>query len=297
MNHIKLPQFKSQITILLKFIFILFFMIPYSSPLIAGMVKANVKVIIDKLPIDKQEKMKNFHTVVKDYIENADWLEDDDKMPIEITLQLFLTDLPSNIEDRYRCEFLISSSDVQYFDKRVRFPYQPGETLVFSEQAIEPHTGVIDFYVNMVLGSELDKYSGFGGDFYYKRAQSIAALGKFVRTEFIIGWTERDELIKRVFKEPFITFRKMKDYYFYGLYVREENLQEARKNIKIALDMIETVIDAKSDMEEPGQFLTAHYLEIIEIFKDVENKNDIFKKLIKLDPDHKELYKEYTSDS
>ena len=267
------------------------------SPLFSGQVKANVHVIIDKLPLDKQEKMKDFDDIVKKYIENAQWLEDDDNMPIEVTIQLFLTDMPSNVEDRYRCEFLISSSDVQYFDKRVRFPFQRGESLVFSEQSIEPHTGVIDFYVNMVLASELDKQRSFGGDFYYKRAQSIAALGKFVRTEFILGWTEREELVKRVFQEPFITFREMKDYYFYGLYVLKEDLAEARKNIKIALDKIETVLEAKSDLEEPGQFLTAHYLEIINIFKDAKNKNEIFKKLIKIDPEHKKLYEEHISDS
>ncbi len=263
----------------------------------AQAVKANVNVIIDKLPIEKQEKMRNFHRVVKDYIENANWFLDDDAVPIEVTLQMFLTDIPSNIEDRYLCELLVSSADVQYFDKRFRFPFQPGTQLVYSEQAIDPLTGVIDFYLNLVLGNELDKYSGFGGDVYYKRAQSIAALGKFVRTEFVRGWPEREQLIKRVFEEPFITFRKMKDFYFYGLYVREKNLADARKNVKIALDMLETVIEKKGDLDEPRQFLNAHYLEFIDLFKDYENKKEIFKKLIKLDSAHRELYEAHVGES
>jgi hypothetical protein len=267
------------------------------SPAAAQAVKAKVNVIIDKLPIEKQEKMRNFHRVVKEYIENANWFLDDDAAPIEVTLQMFLTDIPSNIEDRYLCELLVSSADVQYFDKRFRFPFQPGTQLVYSEQAIDPLTGVIDFYLNMILGNELDKYSGFGGDVYYKRAQSIAALGKFVRTEFVRGWPEREQLIKRVFEEPFITFRKMKDFYFYGLYVREKNLADARKNVKIALDMLETVIEKKGDLEEPRQFLNAHYLEFIDLFKDYENKKEIFKKLIKLDSAHKELYEAYVGES
>lgn len=265
--------------------------------LLAGSVKANVTVIIDKLPIDEQEKMKKFHVVLKEYIENANWFEGEEAVPVEVTLQLFLTDIPTSIEDRFHCEFLISSSDVQYFDKRVRFPYQSGETLVYSEQIVEPLTGVIDFYVNMVLANELDKYQSFGGDIYYKRALGIAALGKFVRTEFILGWTEREELIKRVFKEPFITFRKMKDFYFYGLYVIKENLTEARENILKAFDLLEIVLEKKVDMDEPGQFINAHYLEFIEIFKEYENKNEVFKKLIKLDPNHKKLYVVHAGDS
>ena len=267
------------------------------SSLAAGQIITNVNVIIEKLPLDKQEKMKDFHSVVEDYIENAPWFEEDNDRDMEVTLQLFLTDIPTNIEDRYRCEFLISSSDVQYFDKRVYFAYQPGEVFVYNEQSVEPHTGVIDFYVNLILGNEFDKIRSFGGDFYYKRAQNVAALGKFVRTEFIRGWTERDELIKKVFQEPFKTFREMKDYYFYGLYIREENKDEARSYVRTALDKLASVLDKKADLEQPGQFLNAHYLEIIDLFKDSKDKNAVFELLIKLDPDHKALYEEHASDS
>lgn len=265
------------------------------SVLYSGPVTAKVHVIIDKLPIDKQQKMKDFHEEVKSYIDQVEWLEEDDYVPIEISLQLFLTDSPSNYEDRYNCEFLISSTDVQYFDKRVRFPYQTGDQFVYSEQAVGPFTGVVNFYVNMVLGSELDKYRNFGGDLYYKRAESFAALGKFVRTEFIRGWTEREELVKRVFKEPFTTFRKMKDYYFYGMYIREKDIKDARDNIKTALLMLETAMEKKSEFDEPKQFLNAHYREMVDIFKDAKNHDEVFKKLIQLDPDHKELYEEYIS--
>ncbi|MCG8605148.1 DUF4835 family protein [bacterium] len=264
-----------------------------------GSVTATVNVIIDKLPIDEQQKMKDFHKHVKDYVESVPWFEDKDEIPVDVTLQLFLTDIPTNVEDRYKCEFLISSSDVQYFDKRVRFAYEPGDVLIYNEQSVEPHTGVIDFYMNMVLGNELDKLRSFGGDFYYKRAQSIAALGKFVRTEFIRGWAERDELIKRVFQEPFKTFREMKDYYFYGIYVRKENPSEAYEYVRTALSKLETVIEKniKGELEEPRQFLDAHYLEIIDLFKDTKNKEEVFKLLIKIDPDHQDLYKEHVGDS
>ncbi|MFQ5707191.1 MAG: DUF4835 family protein [bacterium] len=260
-------------------------------------IKVQVHSIIDKLPLDDQEKMRDFHQVIQSYIENVQWFEEDDSLPVDITVQMFLKDIPSNVEDRYKCEFLISSSDVQYFDRRVRFAYTPGDQLTHNEQNIGPLTGIIDFYMNMILGSEFDKVNSFGGDVYYKRALSIASLGKFIRTEFIYGWTEREELIKKIFQEPFTTFRKMKDYYFYGLYVKDENLAETRDYLKQALDMIETVIQKKKQYDEPKQFLNAHYLEYINIFKDDKDKKEVFKKLKELDPDHKELYEEQISDS
>lgn len=274
----------------------------WSQPLTAGDVKANVRVIIDKLPINKEQKMRDFHQVVKEYIDGVAWLEEDDRMPIEISLQLFLIESVSNIEDRYKCEFLISSNDVQYYDKRVRFPYQPGDQLVYDQQAVGPLTGVINFYINLILGSELDKYRNMGGDIYYKRALNFASLGKFVRTQFIPGWTEREERIKQIFVEPFTTFRKMKDYYFYGLYALEEenNSGDARDNIIAALDLIEKAMESKDtrvEFNEPKQFLDAHYTEIIDLFKDYGQRNSVFEKLIKMDPDHKELYTKHLTDS
>ena len=136
-----------------------------------------------------------------------------------------------------------------------------------------------------------------GETYIIKKAQSFAALGKFVRTDFIFGWTEREQLIKNVFTEPFRKFRKMKDFYFYGLYVREEKPDETRKNIRTALDILGGVLKERADLDEPKQFLNAHYLEIINIFKDDRYGEDVFKKLIELDPEHKELYEEYVSDS
>lgn len=266
----------------------------YVPSLYANDVKANVHVIIDKLPLDKQAKMRNFHEIVKKYVEESPWLEDKDQGdPIEISLQLFLTDLNSNVEDRYKCEFLISGSDVQYFDRRVRFPFQQGEQLVFSEQSVGPLTGVINFYMYMVIANEFDEYNKFGGDIYYKKAQNMAALGKFVRSEFILGWTEREEIIKRVFTKEFKTFRVAKDHFFYGLYIKDDHLSEARKNVVQAIDLIDTVMATKSNFEEPQQFLNAHYMEIIDLFKNTKNHSELFKKLIKLDQEHKEQYETF----
>lgn len=270
----------------------------FAPVLYGGDVKAKVHVIIDKLPIEKQEKMRDFDKVIKAYVESAPWLEEKDQgEPIEVSLQLFLKDIPSNVEDRYKCEFLISGSDVQYFDRRVRFSYEPNQQLVFSEQAVGPLTGVLNFYVYMIIASEFDEFSEFGGDIYYKKAQNMAALGKFVRSEYILGWTERDELIKRVFSRHFQKFRKAKDHYFYGMDVRDEKPEEARKNVAAAIDLIASVMEEKSQFEEPQQFLDAHYQEIIELFKDADGHSDLFKKLIKLDQEHKEQYEEYISDS
>ncbi len=269
-----------------------------AQPTQAARVKANVRVIIDKLPIEKEQKMQDFDSIIKQYIESVDWLEEEDEIPLEISLQLFLSESPTNVEDRYNCEFLISSSDVQYFDKRVRFAYQPGDVIIYNDQAVDPLTGILNFYMNLVLGSELDKYRKRGGDIYYKRAQDFASLGKFVRTEFIRGWTERSEITRRIMTEPFITFREMKDYFFFGLYVLEEedNEKQARASILKALDLLVDVTEkAKAEMEEHKQCLSAHYNEFIDLFKNYHDRDNVFAKLMEIDPERSDQYKEHLS--
>jgi hypothetical protein len=259
-----------------------------------GLIKANVKVIIDKLPIEKQEKMREFDQIIMSYLENSPWLEEDDRDidPINISMQFFLQDSPSNVEDRYNCEFLISSSDIQYYDRRMKFAYQVGERLIFEQQSVTPLTGVINFYVYLVIANEFDKFGLNGGDFYFKQAESVAALGKFVRSEFILGWNERDELVKKMKLEPYPTFRKMKDHFFYAQYMIEEDIDDARKHGRIAVDLLTQVVAHEYKFDATKQFMDAHYLEFIAMFKDDKSNRDVFEKLIKVDSNHEQLYRE-----
>lgn len=273
---------------------LLFLIVGTTSVAISGDVVATVNVITDRLPIEFQDKMIEFHKVVKDYVDNGDWLEEDDKGdPIPMTIQMFLEYSASGAEDRYTCEFLISGGDIQYFDRRVKFSYQPGDQLIFDPQTAGPLTSVLDFYVYLILANEFDSFREMGGDFYYKKARDAAELGKFVRTEYIFGWTERNELIRRIFREPFPTLRKAKDHLAQALYEQGEDIEGARKNVRECLKLVEEVKNHEEKFDATKQFLDAHYSEIIDLFKEDENNKDVFEKMMKLDPDREDTYKEH----
>jgi len=275
--------------------FCLIFSATMGSPVaVSGDVSATVNVITDRLPIEFQDKMIDFHKVVKDYVDNGNWLEEDDKgEPIPLTIQMFLEYSASGAEDRYTCEFLISGGDIQYFDRRMRFPYQTGDQLIFDPQNAGPLTSILDFYVYLILGNEFDSFREMGGDLYYKKALDTAELGKFVRTEYIFGWTERNELIRRIFRDPFPTLRKAKDHFAQALYEEGENIDVARKNVRQCLQLIEKVKNHEEKFDATKQFLDAHYTQIIDIFKEDENNRDVFEKMIRLDPDREAAYKEH----
>ncbi len=253
--------------------------------------RAKVTVILEKLPVDKKTKMTNFHEKVANYINSRDWIEEDYVNPIEIGVQLFLEDSPSTVEDRYRCNILVSGPDIQYYDKRSRFPFQENEVLKPGAE-FSPILGLIDFYINLVIGNELDKYGLLEGTRYFEKARGILQQGKFARPPFFEGWDWRDETMRAIFSDNYKKFREMKDYYFYGLSLNDDEITQKRDYVKQAVEKLAEVLKENRDNLGAKQFIDAHYQEIIELFKDTGD-DSVFRILIRIDPDRENIYQEY----
>jgi len=224
--------------------------------------KVTVKVVLDKLTEIRQERMRDFEQKVQRYLEDMEWLDSEDVQPFEISMQLFLEEQPSNIEDRYRCTILMTGPDIRYYDRRAVFPFQEGESIP-SDGQFTPLTGLISFLMEQ---------------------------GKFTR--YFTGWEFREDLIELVYSENYKKFREMKDYFFYGISVQEENEDEARKYIAEAIEKLAVVLENDHDLEAAHQFIDAHHQRVIDLFKDAEDRTPL-EILKKLDPDRQDIYDEY----
>jgi hypothetical protein len=252
-------------------------------------IKATVTVIIDKLPADKRQKMATFDQQVQRYIESHDYIEEDYVAPFQVGVQLFLEDYPYNGEDRYRCSILLNGPDVQYSDKRARFAFQQNEQLS-RNQGFSAIGGLIDFYLCLVIGNELDKYDELAGTHYFEKARALVEQGKF--GQFFEGWDRRDELMQSIFSENYKKFREMKNYYFYGLWGVQNDAPKQRSFVKQAIRQLKAVLTENRDNLAAQQFIDAHHQEIVDLFKD-SGDPEVFKTLKALNPDRAELYDEY----
>ncbi len=252
-------------------------------------ITAKVTVILDKLPDDKKARMSNFAEKVQTYIHNRKWTEEDYVRPFEVGFQFFLEDNPTSIEDRYRCTLIAVGPDLQYYDKRGLFPFQEGETLEESA-AYVPVRGLIDFYMFMILGNELDKYGANGGDNYFAKARGAMQEGKY--SLFAHGWDIREDVVLALTSENYKKFREMKDYFFYGLWSTDEPAQ-TQHYVMEALKRLEEVLKENKDNLAAQNFIDAHYQEFIEVFKQSKDTTP-FEILLKIDPDRKDVYNEYT---
>lgn len=251
---------------------------------------AKVTVILDKLPAEKKKRMADFQDKLTAYINSRSWVEEDYVNPIEIGVQMFIEDEFSTIEDRYRCSMVVSGPDIQYFDKRGRFPFQENEQLKSNAEYV-PVIGLIEFYVYLILANELDKYGSLEGTTYFEKARSVLQQGKFSR--FFEGWDRREETLRATSSANYKKFRELKDYYFYGMSLeKSDELAQKRDYVKQAVQKLEEVLTENKDNLAAKQFVDAHHQEIIDLFRDAGD-DTVFKILIRIDPERTKLYEEY----
>lgn len=253
-----------------------------------GVVRAKVTAILDKLPDEFKPRMTDFAGKVEKYINTKNWIEEDYVLPFTIGFQFFLEYRPTSTEDRYQCSLIASGPDLQYFDKRAIFPFQQSESITDSPGYV-PVRALIDFYVYLLIGNELDKYGALEGTKYFEKARAILQEAKF--SQFIYGWDYREDTILGIFGENYKKFRELKDYYFYGMSALEEEPGPARDYIKQSLERLEIVLRENKDNLAAKQFIDAHYAEVIDVFK---GSRDIqpFQILLRLDPERKHIYEE-----
>jgi len=260
----------------------------------AQAVHADVKIHLDKIPMDHRHKLKDLQEKLQAYINDYEWTDDQDAGNIYLTIQIFLQDISSNFEDRYAGQFLISNnSDQQFFDKRWRFNYSPGDAFYHQENSFHPLTSLIDFYVYIILGGEFDKLDKLAGTPYFTIAQDIAHQGQFGR--FPEGWDYRQDLIKKILAEPHKIFRTGIDAYYLGLSYEKEDPKVMYKQCQKGLQLIAKSLEEDPEDQIARQFIKSHSQEIIDIFKDTGN-TAVFNLLISLDPEHKAIYSKYISD-
>ena len=260
--------------------------------LYAQKVRVTVELQLDALPDEKREKLVNVKQVLEDYFNNFQWTKDEFQGEFPINLKILLQDISVNYEDRYKTQFIISSSDIQYTDKRCRMAYQKGEIPLHSDNNWDSLTSLLDFFSNIIIAEEMDKFGNLLGTPYYEKAKIIAEQAKFGQGYFIDGWDLRVEMIDYLLSDKYKKFREMKDFYFYGLYYAKEDPTKAKRYIKEAVSMLEEIKKEENPKyARVKNFINAHYMEIVDLFKN-SNDRDVFNMLMSLDPDREEIYQD-----
>ncbi len=256
----------------------------------AQQIEAKITMDVRTLPIERQQKLRDFAEKVENYINSHQWNNDPWRTVIYLTMNIILEDMTTSAEERFKGQLLLSNSyDCQFSDKRWRFAYDSGEPLVHDENMTNSFTNMLDFYINLVLGVEFDKWSTLGGTEYYVKARNIAEQSKFGLGRFIEGWDRRLDLAVYLLSDEHKPFREMCDYYYYGLSLVKQDNAKVRQYVAIAIDMLDKILSKNPENEYAKNFIEAHYIEMVDIYRRAENKEPL-RTLMVIDPKHADIY-------
>ena len=268
----------------------------------AQQVEAEITVHLEALPILHREQMVDFGRALSDYIEEWDWLEEDLPEPVHVGFEAILAFLGSAVKTQYGSRLTVySGTDLKYLDRWWLFEYEREDLLQHDDQQFHALTWLIDYYVHIMIGHALDRYTEFGGDGHFQRANAIALDGRFSR-EFQRGWDERLDLIDGILADDYRPYRLIRNRYYRGLAAQKENkLVEARTLCREAVDFMAELHGKNPRDKRLTEFLNAHYLQLADVFSaesptevpDTASSLEAYDVLMKIDPEHRSTYEKH----
>ena len=257
----------------------------------AQTIRAQVTLQAERLLPEDQAILRELPRQLEDYINNYSWSEEHQDILIECRITLVIEVATQRGSDRlYRGQFLISStSGENMVDRAYEFIYQQGQFMEHNRPLFDPLLSLIDFYVYMVIGGELDTYILLGGNFFYDKARSIA--DEALVSNYPVGWRNRLDEVKLITDADHRPLREAKFYYYEGLFYIEvrKDYQRARENAKKVVDLLERVYRRRANSPALKRFFDAHYQEFCALLAyDTDRRN--LTRMMQIDNRHMETY-------
>lgn len=182
-------------------------------------------------------------------------------------------------------------------DEDFDFQYQEFQAMEYQAGSnVYNLTGVLAFYVNVVLGLNYDSYALNGGTPYFQKSREILNASQTIN-----GWRPNDGkslknrfyLIDNLMSERYKPLRKsIFDYHLNGLDVMHKDVTKGRDAIYKALEDFQDLARIFPNSMLIKVFFNAKYKELIEIFKEAPtaDQNKAVDLLSRMDPANKIFY-------
>jgi len=248
----------------------------------------SIEQTVKKLPPEKWIELNEVPQKIQSYIENYQWTDGDIPLTIELNIQILYENVRSSYEEIYSARIsFMTSTNFKYSDIHWKFPYLRSDNLDHTN-IFDPLTGLLDYYLNIILGDELDRYSEFGGDPYFNKAVDIALQGKLARSPYATWWDRRERYARSFLSKSHRYYRQLRFYFYVAdYYYDEKNNEEVKAAIDLIVNNLRELSKYQEEEEYVEKFFNRNYMRLAEVFK---LKKDMLDVLIEIDPDHKDIY-------
>ncbi|MES2616571.1 MAG: DUF4835 family protein [Bacteroidota bacterium] len=272
-------------------------------------VDATISVIHPKIQISNTQIFTSLQNSISQFINQKLWCSDKvstvEKFKMNILIditsyQLNSNDFSATIQIQATRPVFGSTYNTVLFnqlDEDFEFQYQEFQAMEFQPNAnVYNLTGVLAYYVNIVLGMNYDTYSLEAGAPYYQKARDIVNASQSMN-----GWRPNDGkslknrfyLIDNLTSERYKPIRKtLLDYHLNGLDVMHKDVTKGRDAVFKSLENFQDIAKIFPNSMLIKVFFNAKYKELIEIFKGAPTaeQNKAIELLSKMDPANKVYY-------
>ena len=271
-------------------------------------IEAHVSVNMEQIPQEFRVSVNSIAGDIERYLNSQRFTSIEWEGPrIPVDLSIALTGGSRNV---YSAQLFIASKrfiagteggqsiTLRLLDKTWSFEYNMGANHSYNPQRYDPFTTLLDFYMLLIIGFDLDTYNEFDGTLVYEKAKLLTAMASTYNAD---GWETisnpgeftRYNFINELTSFRFDGFRKLiTSYYVDGLDLMNKDREQALDNLAF---VIQEMADFKRNklVEQSiiiQAFFEAKSLELAETFKGYTKHPSVFKDLIYLDPTNTAVY-------
>ena len=189
---------------------------------------------------------------------------------------------------------------LKLIDKEWKFEYNQGAMLSYNPTRFNEFTSLIDYYMLLIIGFDIDTYTELDGTRVYEAAKQIVTMAATYgadgyETTSAPGEFTRYSIVSELTDMRFEPLRKLIfSYYVDGLDLMAENKSQAKDNLAYVIQ--EMANFKRNKLSGPSvlfqAFFDAKSFELAEIFKGYKKYPGVFKDLIYLDPSNTTIYQE-----
>jgi hypothetical protein len=252
-------------------------------------IDADITIQSERLDGSEQQNLENLRFDLEQYIESYEYTDNAYGTVIPFIVQIYVqSGSQTATENIFSATLLVTNgSDQRYYDKSWEFSYREGTN--FQHNIYHPVTGVIDFYVYLVIAGEVDTYGKLAGTPYYNQALELSNKGG--STGFASGWRDR---IRRLDDLKNHRDLRLLKFTFFDAYwdFQESNIRDAQIGFTETLDLLQEIFQVNSDDKYTKVFLDGQADKIGWLAEQLDRR-DALRRLINMDPDNEDIYRVY----
>jgi len=258
-----------------------------------------VDVVTESLSQEHKMNLESFKYKIEDYINSnkfsdVDW--EGPKIPVSISIQIVPTGQRTYAANMFIISKRTISEEKEEAAVHIRFEdngkwnfeYSPGLSLSFDYNRFDNLSSILDFYMLLVIGLDLDTYEELGGDGCFRRAKNIFDLASMYNAP---GWASfstdygRHTMIGDLSSPRLDEFRRLVlDYYLDGLEMLQFDREEALENMAYTINKM---ADFKERYITPSHYMDSWFFtkcnEFCDLFRGYSDGR-LFRNLLYLDP-------------